>query len=393
MSRAGDPAARLRQGEARKNPGEETAMRARWAVLVALVVCTVASVAWATGQMEGKSRFLVVTTENVAAPRNDNGNAIAEEQGAQAGQDPQSVWGSRDRITFRCESNDGRWRECPADLRGRLDVRLVRQLSDRQCIEGRTWGWDRNSVWVNEGCRAEFEVYRRTGWDDDTYIRCESSDGRRRYCRADLDGRSDVELARQLSNAVCREGSTWGWDRNGVWVDRGCRGEFKIDRRSGGWDDNYLRCESNDGRRQYCGTGFGGGSRFDVRLAKQLSNAPCVERRTWGVDNRGLWVDNGCRGEFEIDRRGSGGGYPPGKGPGKGGGFGGDTDRVVRCESSDGRRHSCPIGERVRRVALTRQLSSAVCREGQTWGWNEREIWVDRGCRGEFAIDRDRGRR
>ncbi|WP_409530148.1 DUF3011 domain-containing protein, partial [Sandarakinorhabdus sp.] len=23
----------------------------------------------------------------------------------------------------------------------------------------RTWGWDRNSIWVNGGCRATFSLY------------------------------------------------------------------------------------------------------------------------------------------------------------------------------------------------------------------------------------------
>jgi hypothetical protein len=299
--------------------------------------------------------------------------------GAVPQQDPSVLWGSRDRITFRCESGDGRMRRCPADLRGRVDVRLSRQISDANCREGSTWGWDRNGVWVDRGCRGEFEVYRRSGWDDDTYIRCESNDGGRNYCPADLSGRADVELSRQLSNSPCREGYSWGWDRGGVWVNRGCRAEFKVDRRSGGWDDNYVRCESNDGRRHYCPLGNWAGGRGQVRLARQLSTSPCREGSTWGSDNRGVWVDRGCRAEFEVDRRGGGGG-------------GGDVDRLVRCESNGGRR-SCPIGDRVRRVTLARQLSNADCREGRTWGWNEREIWVDRGCRGEFAIDRDRGRR
>ena len=32
----------------------------------------------------------------------------------------------------------------------------------------------------------------------------------------------------------------------------------------------------------------------------------CVQDSSWGYDNRGIWVDRGCRGEFELsDRRGS----------------------------------------------------------------------------------------
>lgn len=57
---------------------------------------------------------------------------------------------------FTCESNDGRYRECRADTRG--GVQLVRQISRTQCIQGQSWGSNRNGVWVDRGCRAEFVV-------------------------------------------------------------------------------------------------------------------------------------------------------------------------------------------------------------------------------------------
>ena len=54
----------------------------------------------------------------------------------------------------RCESNDGRLRRCSLNGQGRAE--LVRQLSRSMCIEGRSWGSDYGSVWVSQGCRAEF---------------------------------------------------------------------------------------------------------------------------------------------------------------------------------------------------------------------------------------------
>lgn len=56
--------------------------------------------------------------------------------------------------TVRCESKGG-LKECEMNTRG--EVRMVRQLSRADCIEGRTWGVNRHSVWVKDGCRAEFE--------------------------------------------------------------------------------------------------------------------------------------------------------------------------------------------------------------------------------------------
>lgn len=55
-------------------------------------------------------------------------------------------------------------------------------------------------------------------------------------------------------------------------------------------------CESGDMRRHWCSEGIG----RRVRLLRQRSNSPCVEGRTWGVDRSGIWVDRGCRADFEV---------------------------------------------------------------------------------------------
>lgn len=135
----------------------------------------------------------------------------------------------------RCESDDGRTRQCAADTRG--GVQLVRQLSSSACVEGRTWGYSRDAVWVSQGCRADFRTGVGGGsglggsYGGDTggvqTLRCESANDRQRQCNATV--RRGVTLVRQLSSAACIEGSTWGWDRNGIWVDRGCRAEFRVD--------------------------------------------------------------------------------------------------------------------------------------------------------------------
>lgn len=59
---------------------------------------------------------------------------------------------------FYCESGDGKLHWCHEGIGGQ--VRLVRERKGR-CIEGRTWGVGRNGVWVDRGCRADFEVTKR----------------------------------------------------------------------------------------------------------------------------------------------------------------------------------------------------------------------------------------
>lgn len=59
-------------------------------------------------------------------------------------------------------------------------------------------------------------------------IRCESYNMGYQFCRADTGNR--VELVRQISGTDCREGRNWGYERNGVWVNRGCGAEFRVGR-------------------------------------------------------------------------------------------------------------------------------------------------------------------
>ena len=127
----------------------------------------------------------------------------------------------------RCESQDGRTRHCDADVRG--GVRLVRQLSRTDCVRERTWGYDNRGIWVGGGCRAEFV----TGGGGGGYgegsqqtIRCESQEGQERHCSVPI--RSGAQLSRQLSRTPCVQGRNWRWDRGGIWVTQGCRGEFRV---------------------------------------------------------------------------------------------------------------------------------------------------------------------
>jgi hypothetical protein len=59
--------------------------------------------------------------------------------------------------------------------------------------------------------------------------------------------------------------------------------------------------------------------------------------------------------------------------------------RTVLCESQDGRYHECRMPADARRVQLVRQISDSRCDEGRSWGQRGGKIWVDKGCRGEFA--------
>ncbi|MEI9977497.1 MAG: DUF3011 domain-containing protein [Edaphobacter sp.] len=199
-------------------------------------------------------------------------------------------------------------------------------------------------------------------------ITCSSNDGKRNWC--DIGRARDAQLVRQISGSPCVRGQTWGVDNRGLWVDRGCRADFAFSGGGGyGPQPQTITCSSNDGRRNWCAIG----NSRDAQLVRQISGSPCVRDQTWGVDSRGLWVDRGCRADFTFGGRG----YGPAPGP--------PPPQIVTCSSNDGRRNWCDTGGR-RNIQFNRQISGSPCIQGQTWGIDNRGLWVDRGCRAEFRI-------
>lgn len=157
-------------------------------------------------------------------------------------------------IEFACESQGYNYRMCQVDSGRGGSVYLVRQLSKSACIEGRSWGWNRAGVWVDQGCSGVFRVSRRwsggpgygpgydpgygpggwqpgPGWDQSIRVRCRSEGYNYRMCQIDTGRGSMVRIAKQLSGTPCIEGRNWGWNRAGIWVDQGCGAEFIVDRR------------------------------------------------------------------------------------------------------------------------------------------------------------------
>ena len=110
-------------------------------------------------------------------------------------------------------------------------------------------GLRQRGIWVDKGCRADFSFGRDDGgrnggggggnWDRPGTLTCESISYRYRYCNANTQDR--VNLTRELSTGnLCRQGSGWGYDGGGIWVDRGCRAEFRYGRDNSNRNDAAL---------------------------------------------------------------------------------------------------------------------------------------------------------
>lgn len=268
-----------------------------------------------------------------------------------------------------CASDNGKRNWCLTDTRN--GVQMVRQRSGSPCVFERTWGYDRRGVWVDRGCRADFQIGGsnwQPGASGTQVINCSSDDMRRHVCPVNTGG--DVRLIRQRSEADCVYGSTWGFDVQGIWVDRGCRADFLIGGnygQPGGGGQQTITCSSDDMNRNVCPADTSGG----VQLIRQFSSADCDFNSTWGYDAQGIWVDRGCRAEFRL-----------------GGSYGqqtGGAQQTITCSSDDMHRNFCSVNTRGG-VRLVHQRSEAPCVFNQTWGYNAQGIWVDRGCRADFAV-------
>lgn len=131
------------------------------------------------------------------------------------------------------------------------------------------------------------------------HFACESKGKILHYC--DVETAAGVRLVKQVSDTPCIKGRTWGYGEHGVWVDKGCRGEFV----SGAGDDEdprrdpqgVVRCESEEQKWRRCNTEV---TRQPPELLRRISDARCIEGDSWGWDAQGIWVDDGCRALFRV---------------------------------------------------------------------------------------------
>ena len=138
-----------------------------------------------------------------------------------------------------CESWNYREAVCPAP--GAVRVQLLR-VRGGSCIEGQTWYHDDRAIRVRNGCRATFRIDANKGWGVGGWdpnqgvgngigggrwqvVRCESWNYRAARCP--IGGARSVSLTRVIAGN-CQEGRTWGWDRNSIWVNGGCRATFTL---------------------------------------------------------------------------------------------------------------------------------------------------------------------
>ena len=210
-----------------------------------------------------------------------------------------------------CDSRNYQQQFCPTGV-SIARAWMVVQRSRSPCIEGQTWGYQSNGIWVNQGCEADFgfqgiggpPVIVTQGRPGANRVTCESRNYQQQYCPTgqQITGAWVIE---QRSSAPCIQGQTWGYQNNDIWVTQGCAADFGVQgygapaiiappyRPSGG----NIICESRDYQQQFCSTGRPIGRAW---LVAQRSRSACIQGRSWGYDESGIWVTQGCEGEFAF---------------------------------------------------------------------------------------------
>jgi len=175
------------------------------------------------------------------------------------------------------------------------------------CVYNRTWGFDDRGAWVSGGCVADFApveadnqpVEQSTYYDPSgNEVHCVAMASGRTYC-----GRPHVHyVIASNPSPACVEGNTWGVDDRGVWVSGGCNANFTTvtedkpaERVYSADNDRVVHCVSTPSGRTWCGSAH---TRYVIH---GTADPACVEGKTWGVDDRGVWVTGGCNADFSVE--------------------------------------------------------------------------------------------
>jgi len=209
-----------------------------------------------------------------------------------------------------CESRNYQQEFCPTGVTITRAWMLV-QRSRSPCIEGQTWGFQGNTIWVTQGCEGDFgfqgvappPVVVAPMRPSTSRVTCESRNYQQQYCPTGQQITS-AWVIEQRSSAPCIQGRSWGFQNNDIWVTEGCAADFGIQGHGGApvvvAPPAYgnIVCESRNYQQNFCTAG-----QFVSRawLVSQRSRSPCQQGRTWGYDRNGIWVTQGCEGEFGFE--------------------------------------------------------------------------------------------
>lgn len=204
-----------------------------------------------------------------------------------------------------CYSQDYRPNRCA--LGGQVaNVVLMQQISNNKgpCIQGQTWGWDYNGIWVQNGCRGAFAVYPygygggHPGYPGYPGNGPGNGGGGHGGGRGG-DGRGGHGGGRGGDGRGGHGGGRGGDGRGGHGGGRGGHLLANEPMNAAG-GVTLLTCLNENNETQNCDVD---GVIQSVQLERQISDngKACVEGKTWGYDESKVWITDGCQAEFRVD--------------------------------------------------------------------------------------------
>jgi len=229
-------------------------------------------------------------------------------------------------------------------------------------------------------------------YDGTSTFTCSSDNGQLQSCRVNTN--APIQFVRQDSQAACIPGQTYGINRGGVWVTRGCRAEFAVvnDQQAynqGSYNNGYY--DNNGNYHQNSNNGY-----YDnngtYHQDRDNDNDRDHDRWRHRHDRNGNY--NGAYNNGPYNTQGAyngpyNGGYVNGGyvGAHPSTYYGKYDDGVSTCSALNGGQQTyCQTDGAFSSATVASQ--NGRCVQGQTWGYNPDGLWVAGSCSGKFRIQR-----
>lgn len=184
-----------------------------------------------------------------------------------------------DAPVITCESVNNQAVRCPFNQSG--GVRLVRQLSKSPCEYNRTWGYDTNGVWVNRGCRGQFALKGKAFKDPDKTSGGASGGA----AGGSASGGNWGKLGKSTGDAFSSSGKNTGGNSSSATTSTSADPIVRT-----------IKCQSFNKNYQFCPVTV----TASVTMLRRLSKGGCLQGKDWGYRRDGVWVQAGCRAEFLV---------------------------------------------------------------------------------------------
>ncbi|GFO35334.1 D-galacturonic acid binding lectin [Plakobranchus ocellatus] len=269
---------------------------------------------------------------------------------------------------------------------------LIQKYSRSDCDLGESFGFNGDEAFVDKGCRGKFRICLQPEGeapppsDGDCLAVDLSSNGYRLFKKEIQKDRNikSMALIQKYSRSDCDLGESFGFNGDEAFVDKGCRGKFRICLQPEGEapppsDGDCLAVDlSSNGYRLFKKEIQKDRNIKSMTLVQKYSRSDCDLGESFGFNGDEAFVDKGCRGKFRICLQPEGEAPPPS-----------DSDCLAVDLSSNGYRlfkKEIRKDRNIKSMALIQKYSRSDCDLGESFGFNGDEAFVDKGCRGKFRI-------